>query len=249
MNHAFRVHTLRIKELVEIPLPDKKNRLIELLPRLDRQRLMNIGEPVSLRFEQVLWEQGKPATHVYFPTAAFISLIASLDDQPVLEVGMAGYEGMLGAQLSLGIVNAPLHAVVQGEGTALRLSAAAFRREISRSKPLQKFVNRYLAVLFSQVTTSAACVRFHQIGPRLARWLLMTHDRARTDTFYVTHEFLSYMLGVRRVGITTAANTLQKQGLISYRRGRLTVHNRAGLEAAACSCYASDRTAYSQLIN
>lgn len=230
-------------------MPDKKNRIIELLPRLDRQRLLALGEPVSLRFEQVLWEQGKHAAHVYFPTEAFISLIASLDGSPVLEVGMAGYEGMLGAQLALGVTKAPLHALVQGEGGAVRVTAAAFRRELSRSNPLQKSVNRYLSVVFSQVTTSAACVRFHQIGPRLARWLLMTRDRARTDTFFVTHEFLSYMLGVRRVGITTAANSLQKQGLIFYRRGEVTVLDRPGLEAASCGCYAADRAAYSELLH
>jgi CRP-like cAMP-binding protein len=234
---------------VEIHLPEKKNRLIELLPRLDRQRFLGMAEPVTLRSEQVLWEQGGAAPHVYFPTAAFISLIASLEGNPALEVGMAGFEGMLGAQLALGATKAPLHAVVQGEGTAWRLGAAAFRRELLRSKPLKKSIDRYLSVLFSQVTTSAACVRFHQIRPRLARWLLMTHDRARADTFYVTHEFLSYMLGVRRVGITTAASGLQEQGLIFYRRGHVAVLDRPGLERASCSCYAADCTVYSELLN
>jgi CRP-like cAMP-binding protein len=210
--------------------------------------LLKIGEPVSLRRDQILWEQGEPAGHVYFPTAAFISLIASLDGHPVLEVGMAGYEGMLGAHLALGVSDAPVHALVQGEGLALRLTAAAFRRELSRSTPLQKSIDRYLAVLFIQVATSAACVRFHLIGNRLARWLLMTQDRARADSFHVTHEFLSYMLGVRRVGITTAANLLQKQGLITYRRGNLSVLDRRGLEAASCACYAADRAAYVELI-
>jgi CRP-like cAMP-binding protein len=117
-----------------------------------------------------------------------------------------------------------------------------------QSKPLRRRVSRYIDVLMTQMAASAACVRFHLIGPRLARWLLMTHDRARSDGFRVTHEFLSYMLGVRRVGVTTAALELQRRGLIEYHRGELKVLDRRGLEAAACSCYASDHDAYAQLI-
>jgi len=223
---------------------ETKNRLVELLPRRDRQRLLALCVPVELEFQQILWRQGEPARHVYFPIDAFISLVASLDGEPVLEVGMAGNEGVLGAQLTWGVTDAPLHAVVQGAGIALRMAAAAFRHEVADSKALRRILDRYLSVLMGQLGTSAACVRFHLIGPRLARWLLMTQDRAGANTFHITHEFLSYMLGVRRVGITSAAGALQASGVISYTRGQIRVLDRGGLERASCSCYAADKRGY-----
>ena len=162
---------------------------------------------------------------------------------------MVGREGMLGAQLALGLTTAPLHALVQGRGTAWRIGTAAFRRELALSAALQRRLNRYLYVLMAQLAASAACLRFHQIGPRLGRWLLMSQDRAYSDTFPVTHEFLAYMLGVRRVGVTVAAGALQRQGLIEYRHGELRVLDRAGLELAACGCYAADRKTYSEMMD
>ena len=225
-----------------------ENHLIERLPRQERKRLLALCEPVQLRLAEVLCEPEKPTRHVYFPIEGFISLVAQADGQPALEVGMVGREGMLGAHLALGVVTAPLHALVQGGGAAWRIATPAFRAELARSAPLQRGLNRYLYVLMEQLAASAACLRFHQIGPRLARWLLMSQDRAHADHFHVTHEFLSYMLGVRRVGITAAAGTLQRTGLIEYRRGELTVLDRCGLEAAACGCYALDRKAYAELM-
>jgi CRP-like cAMP-binding protein len=133
---------------------------------------------------------------------------------------------------------------VQGAGTTWRVPAAAFRRELSRSRALRMSLHRYVYVLMAQLATSAACTRFHNVEPRLARWLLMTQDRVRSDNFHLTHEFLAHMLGVRRVGITGAASDLQRQGLIRYRRGDISVLDRMGLEVAACSCYAADRRAY-----
>jgi CRP-like cAMP-binding protein len=226
-----------------------ENHLIERLPRKDRQRLLALCEPVQLVLAEVLCQPDKPTRHVYFPTEGFISLVAQIDGTPALEVGMVGREGMLGAHLALGVVIAPLHALVQGAGAAWRIATPAFRAELARSAPLQRSLNRYLYVLMAQLAASAACLRFHQIGPRLARWLLMTHDRAHADQFHVTHEFLSYMLGVRRVGITAAAGVLQRGGLIEYRRGELSVLDRPGLEAAACGCYAGDRKAYAELMH
>lgn len=226
-----------------------ENHLIEQLPRKERLRLLALCEPVQLVLAEVLCEPGTPALHVYFPTESFISLVAQIDGTPALEVGMVGCEGMLGAHVALGVVTAPLHALVQGAGAAWRIATPAFRAELARSAPLQRGLNRYLYVLMSQLAASAACLRFHQIGPRLARWLLMTQDRAHADRFHVTHEFLSYMLGVRRVGITAAAGVLQRGGLIEYHRGELTVLDRPGLEAAACGCFAEDRKAYAALMD
>jgi CRP-like cAMP-binding protein len=225
-----------------------ENHLIELLPRKDRQRLLALCEPVQLALAEVIGEPGKPTRHVYFPTDGFISLVALVDGSPGVEVGMVGREGMLGAQLALGVVTAPFRALVQGEGAAWRVGAAAFRRELAVSKALQRGLNRYLYVLMAQQTASAGCLRFHLIGQRLARWLLMSQDRAHRSSFHVTHEFLAYMLGMRRVGITTAASVLQRSGLIKYHRGELTVLDRSGLEAAACSCYAADRKTYAELL-
>ena len=225
-----------------------ENHLIELLPRKDRLRLLGICEPVLLALSEVLCEPGEPTRHVYFPTDGFISLVTLIEGHPGLEVGLVGREGMLGAQLVLGVVTAPLRALVQGSGAAWRVGASAFRRELARSAPLQRSLNRYLYVLMAQLAASAGCLRYHLIGPRLARWLLMSQDRAHTDSFRVTQEFLAYMLGVRRVGITAAAGALQRSGLIEYHRGELTVLDRSGLEAAACGCYAADQQAYADLL-
>ena len=225
-----------------------ENHLIELLPRKDRARLLAICEPVDLVLAEVLGEPGERTRHVYFPIDGFISLLTMFDREPALEVGMVGREGMLGAQLALGVATTPLRALVQGPGAAWRIGITAFRSELARSRPLARALHRYLYVLMAQLAASAACLRFHSIGPRLARWLLMSQDRAHADSFRVTHEFLAYMLGVRRAGITRAAGALQHDGLIEYRRGALTVLDRSGLEAAACSCYATDQHAYAQLL-
>ena len=221
------------------------NELIELLPRKDRQRLLAVGEPIELVLAEVLCEPASATRHVYFPTEGFISLVA-MEGSSGVEVGMIGREGMLGAQLVLGVDTAPLHALVQGAGAALRIDRTAFRKELASSAPLRQALSRYISVLMAQLATSAVCLRFHQIGPRLARWLLMSQDRAHSDTFHVTQEFLAYMLGVRRVGITGAASALQGEGLISYRRGILTVLDRGGLERSACGCYTIDRRAYAK---
>ena len=225
-----------------------ENHLIELLPRPARLRLLAICETVPLVLSDVLYERGQPIGHVHFPIDGFVSLIAQIDGHSGLEVGMVGREGMVGAPLVLGLAHAPLQALVQGPGNARRASAAAFQRELASSPALQGVMNRYLGVLMAQLASSAACLRFHLIAPRLARWLLMSQDRAHADHFHVTHEFLSCMLGVRRVGITNAAVALQRDGLIRYRRGDVTVVDRSGLEALACGCYASDRAAYVQAL-
>jgi CRP-like cAMP-binding protein len=210
--------------------------------------LLAICEPVELVMAQVLSEAGASTRHVYFPTEGFISLVTAINGKPMLEVGMVGREGMLGTHLALGVGAAPLHALVQGPGAAWRIDAAAFRRELARNSALQRGLNRYVYVLMMQLASTASCLRFHQLGPRLARWLLMTQDRAHSDRFHITHEFLAYMLGVRRVGVTIAASVLQRRGLIKYQRGEIQVLKRRGLEAAACSCYAADRETYLKIL-
>ncbi len=221
------------------------NHLIELLPAPDRRRLLARCEAVPLELTQGLCLPGVALLHVHFPLDSFISLVAQLEGHPGLEVGMVGREGVLGASLALGVAAAPLQALVQGAGTAWRIAVPDFLAELARSPALQHYLHRYLYVRMAQLATSAACLRFHLIEPRLARWLLMSQDRAHADHFQVTHAFLAYMLGVRRVGVTVAAGALQRRGLIHYHRGALQVLDRPGLEASACSCYATDRRSYS----
>jgi hypothetical protein len=203
---------------------------------------------VDLHFGAILCEAEAPMRHAYFPLAGFISLVMPVDDYPPLEMGMIGNEGMLGATLALGVDAVPLRGVVQGSGTALRLGTASLRREMRASPALLRTLNRYVYVSMSQLAQVAACTRFHEIEARLARWLLMTHDRAHADQFHLTHEFLSDMLGVRRSGITVAAGALQRRGLLRYRRGDITVLDRHGLEAAACECYEALKDDYARLL-
>jgi CRP-like cAMP-binding protein len=225
-----------------------RNRLLAALPGPDFERLEKAGEPIALRFDQVISEPGERIRHVYFPFDSYISLAASTDGRASLEVGLVGSEGMLGLPLLLGIATSPQRAVVRGPGSALRLTAAAFQRELADSAVLHRALNRYLYALMAQLGQTAACTRFHLLPARLARWLLMTHDRAHSDGFYLTHDFLAEMLGVRRVGITKAAGELQRDKLIRYRRGRISVLDRRGLEGRSCSCYRAMRKTYDSVL-
>ena len=205
-------------------------------------------EQVPLVLAEVIYPGGKPIANIYFPIEGFISLVTLLDRKPAMEIGMVGREGMLGTPVVLGVGHSPTHAVVQGGGAAWCIGIRSFRREMGRSSALQYEMQLYVYVVMTQMATNSACIGWHRLSARLARWLLMTQDRAQSDDFKVTHVFLAYMLGVRRVGITTAAKILQSQGIIRYQRGHLTVLDRRRLETAACSCYAADRTTYTALL-
>ncbi len=214
------------------------NKLLAVLKSADYQRLFLNLELVTLTFGEVLYESGDIIEYVYFPNDALVSLLTNVDDQHALEVGLIGGEGMVGISLALGVTTSAFRTVVQGEGTAMRIKSAYFMEELRSSLALQKLVHHYTRSLIAQISQTAACNRFHVIEARLARLLLMTRDRVFSNRFYLTHEFLANILGVRRVSITKAAHSLKKKNLIEYSRGHITITNPTGLELASCPCYA-----------
>ena len=213
------------------------NRILASIPPEEFQRLSSELEPVSLRFEQVLYEPGKAIKYVYFPIDCLVSLLTAVDKRRTLEVGMVGNEGMAGMPFILGVGISGVRALVQGAGRALRMASAPFRLEFDRNPALQQALYRYTYALMAQVSQTAACNRFHEAEQRLSRWLLMTSDRVGSDEFALTQEFLAHMLGLRRVGVTEAASALKRRKLINYTRGKLQILDRKGLRKASCSCY------------
>jgi CRP-like cAMP-binding protein len=227
--------------------PVSANRLLAGLPRKDHERILARCERLELSVGEILCEPGERIHHVYFPITSFISLLVPVDDRPNLEVELVGAEGMFGVPVVLEVDISTLQAVVQGSGAALRLGAASFRRELEQSAALRRTMNKYIYVLRAQLARTAACNSFHLLEARLARWLLMGHDRAHSNDFHITHEFLGKMLGVRRVGITNAAGVLQKRKLMSYSRGNITILDRKGLERASCTCYRAAEDTYERI--
>jgi CRP-like cAMP-binding protein len=225
-----------------------ENLLLASLSDEDRARLLGDAPPIDLRLAETLSESGDRIHHVYFPIDSFISLITPGVDRAQLEIGLVGNEGMLGVPLLLGIHVSPLRALVQGTGHAWRIGASHFMRLIESHATIRNALNRYLYVFLAQLMQTATCTRYHLVEARLARWLLMTRDRAHSNQFHVTHEFLAYMLGVRRVGVTSAASALQRRKLIRYQRGDIAVLDVSGLEKAACPCYAIDKKIYGRVL-
>jgi CRP-like cAMP-binding protein len=222
------------------------NVLLTGLSPAARRRLTGDRPPVDLTVSEILAQADKPVGHAYFPIDGFISLIAPSGGRRQLEIGLVGSEGMVGVQLLLGENLSPLRAMVQGTGRAWRVDATALQKELAVNPALRTLLNRYLFVFLAQLMNTGTCMRFHMIESRLARWLLMTRDRADSSHFHVTHEFLALMLGVRRVGVTRAASTLQRLGLIRYHRGDISLLDVRGLQRTACSCYAGDRKIYAR---
>lgn len=225
-----------------------ENRLIAALPHKDRQHFQGSCQHVELVIGDVLSEPNKLLHHVYFPTDGYISLVNAIDSHGSLEVALVGNEGMHGISIALGVGCSSHRATVQGEGYAFRMKAAPFRGEVRHSPALKRVLDRYIYARMIQFAQMAVCTRFHIVEARLARCLLMAQDRALSGELHITQDFLAYMLGVRRVGISKAASSLQKRGLISYSRGTITVHNRSGLEDASCGCYLADRASYDRIV-
>ena len=205
-------------------------------------------EQVELRVADVVFTAGERIKHVHFPTNSIISSITTLGDGSRLEVGLIGHEGMLGASIILGVDTSAQRAVVQGAGSAWRMSVPVFQGHFEQSVELRQVLNSYVYVLMGQLAQTTACSHYHLVRARLARWLLMTRDRARCDQFDLTQEFLAHLLGVRRVGITKAASSLREQGLIEYRRGAISILDGAGLELASCACYRGANDMYERAL-
>lgn len=224
------------------------NDLLAALPPREREGIRQQGEHIRLTRDEILGEPGARIHHVYFPADGFIALLAGVDGHDALAMGLVGSEGMLGAPLVLGLHTSPLRARVQGDGSALRIKAADFLRALAAVPLIERQLRRYVGARLEQFARTAVCASCHVVEARLACWLLMAHDRAHGDRFYLTHDRLARLLGVRRSGVSTAAGVLQGRRLIGYTRGHIAVLDRRGLEQAACGCYGEERGTVTPMI-
>lgn len=213
------------------------NRLLATLPVKEYERMLPHLEVVSLSHQEVLHEPEESVEYVYFPNDAIVVLLSIVKSNTSIEVGLVGKEGMAGVSVLFGGKAAPNQVMVLAPGSAVRMKAEALRREFKRSSGLQDVLLPYAHAVLTQSAQSASCHRYHTPQERLSRLLLMIHDRVETDEFRITHEFMSQLMGTRRATVTEAAQSLQQKGLIDYRRGRIKIVNRQGLEASACNCY------------
>jgi CRP-like cAMP-binding protein len=214
-----------------------RNEILSSLPVEDFEVLRPYLQSIDLPLKKTLIVPDEPIRHVYFPDHGVASMLALLEGGGSVEVGMIGREGMVGIHVFLGVDTVTQECVVQIPGAGWRMEVAAFREAAVRSRALSAALHRYTMAFLLQVSQTAACNAMHHIDERLARWLLMTHDRADSDQLPLTHEYLSVMLAVRRSGVTIAASALQKAGIIQYASGHITILNRDALELSACECY------------
>ena len=213
------------------------NHLLAALTAADFARLTPALEPVDLTIQQTLFQAEGEVGAAYFVETGTISMMVRLEEGGLTEVGIIGSEGMAGLPLVFGAAISPVEAMAQIPGRSLRVAAPAFRQALKGSPALMALLLRYAQAFYAQVSLAAGCNATHDISHRLARWLLMARDRTGADDFPLTHEIMAQMLGVRRAGVTVIAGILQNAGLIRYRRGRMTILDRAGLEDASCECY------------
>ncbi len=225
-----------------------ENRLLAALPGEERKRLLPSLEPVSFSLGDVVYEAGGRIDHVYFPTDSIISLLYIMENGATAEIGVAGYEGVVGIALFMGGETMPNRAVIQSAGRALRMGKKALQAEFGRGGMFQSSLLRYTQALMTQISQTAVCNRHHSVEKQLCRWLLLNHDRLRAHKLVMTHDLIANMLGVRREGVTVAARKLQERGLISYVRGTITLLDRQGLETEVCECYQVVKSEYDRLL-
>lgn len=224
------------------------NRLISALSPLDRALFLEHSELVELKLHKVLIEAGQRASHAYFPVDSFVSVILPVAGAPHLEVALVGNEGMVSTSLVLGVTISSFTHLVQGAGRAFCIRRSALTQRLAESASLRTVLNRYIDARESQLAQQAACMNYHTVIQRLARWLLMTRDRAYSSELFLTHEVLALMLGVRRESVTQAANSFQRRGLISYNRGYVMLLDEAALQTIACDCYQADLMVYERTL-
>ena len=229
--------------------PPYENQILAALTAEDQERLSSHLESVELQHGRILYKAGDAIDYVYFPSNSMVSLVSQLSDGSNVEVGVTGYEGMVGVSTVLGVSRSPHETMVQIPDGAMRMKAAVLKEEFKRGGSMQDSLLRYVQLLLVQTSQIAACNRLHSIGERLARWLLMSHDRCRCNELPLTQDFLAMMLGIRRAGVTEAALILQTEEYISYRRGHITIVDRAGLEEFACECYRIVRDEFDRVVS
>ncbi|MCU1265948.1 MAG: cyclic nucleotide-binding domain protein [Acidobacteria bacterium] len=225
------------------------NRLLAMLPRNEQEHLLPHLEPISFKLGQVVYESGGQQDHIYFPTTAIISLLYMMENGSSAEMGVAGNEGLVGIALFMGGDTVPNRAVVQSAGEALRMNTRVLQDEFARGGTFQRLLLRYTQALMTQMSQTAVCNRLHTVEQQLCRWLLLSRDRLDSDVLIMTQELIANMLGVRREGVTGAAQRLQENGLISYVRGRIQILDRKGLEATVCECYRVVKDEYDRLLH
>jgi CRP-like cAMP-binding protein len=224
------------------------NRLLAMLPAEEHERLLPHLERVSFALGEVIYESGGQQSYIYFPTTAIISLLYLMENGSSAEMGVAGHEGLVGIALFMGGETVPNRAVVQSAGDALRMTTKVLQEEFARGGMFQRLLLRYTQALMTQMSQTAVCNRLHTVEQQLCRWLLLSRDRLETDELIMTQELIANMLGVRREGVTVAAQRLQEHGLISYVRGHIMILDRRGLEATVCECYKVVRDEYDRLL-
>ncbi|WP_290649751.1 Crp/Fnr family transcriptional regulator [Aquisalimonas sp.] len=226
----------------------EQNELFQVLPEEAKARLFPHLELVDMPLSLAVYESGDTLKHVYFPTNCIISLLYVMENGSSAEIAIVGNEGMVGISLFMGGETTPNRGVVQSAGYAYRLKGSVLKQEFARSESLQHLLLRYTQALITQMSQTAVCNRHHTVHQQLCRWLLMSLDRLKSDQLTMTQELIANMLGVRREGVTAAAGKLQEQGLIQYRRGKITVLDRPGLERECCECYAVVKREFDRLL-
>jgi CRP-like cAMP-binding protein len=224
------------------------NQLLAALPPTEWERWLPQLERVTMPLGQVVYESGRSLSHVVFPTTAIVSLLYVMENGASAEIAVVGREGVVGVALFMGGETTPSRAVVQSAGHGFRLKAALLKDEFGRFGPTMHLLLRYTQALITQMAQTAVCNRHHSVDQQLCRWLLLSLDRLSSNELSMTQELIANMLGVRREGVTEAAGKLQEAGLIQYRRGRITVLDRPGLEARACECYQVVKTEVDRLL-
>lgn len=226
----------------------ESNRLLRSIPAREYARVARLLEPVTLATRETIFEPNEPIRAVYFLGTAVASMITVMRDGAAVEVSTVGNDGLVGVPLLLGVWSMPTRCFAQVAGEAKKMEAANFTDAVVNCSGFRNLLLRYTQVLFNQVAQSAACNRIHSVEQRCARWLLMTRDCVNSDVVPLTHEFLGYMLGVRRESVSVAAEALQQSGVIDYRRGKITIRDSEGLRAASCECYGVVRAGFDQII-